>query len=262
MRQTDQCLGWRSFSLTRKRRGIFAAQNGLPAANGLKEPHPMQVTMFRFAAFCVGDSAARSKIIDQRKKERQRREQQRASGNTSGGGGPYAGLLKVLRENHWETNDIRQLDGYAGEFGLAPDGRGYHKKIQTYRCLKEKYVDQWRSEEYLSTAGGVNYLKPMQSLVPLGELSVRVDPEVGMRNESVARALKLWFFKPEALTVLDVCSYLLWEAARQGEWPRFWTLGIWDVRHSRLSDALIPPDEIEEQVHAAAAKFVAMESRS
>ena len=99
MYRADQRMGWRVFSLTYQRKGVFAL-GGLPSAEDLKESKAMQVTMLKFAEFCVGDSPERARIICRREYDRRRRE-----ANKSGGGGGYSGLLKVLREKHWETND-------------------------------------------------------------------------------------------------------------------------------------------------------------
>ena len=106
----------------------------------------MQVSMFRFAEFCVGHDADRAKIISKRKSEQRRQESKRQSGEPGGGGGEgyYAGLLSVLRKKHWGTNDIRQLD--EAEFdNLNPNGRGYLARLRIYQDRKDKYVAKWKS---------------------------------------------------------------------------------------------------------------------
>lgn len=209
----------------------------------------MQVTMFKFAEFCVGNSSDRNRIISRRESDRRRRERAR------GGGGYYSGLLKVLREKHWETDDIEQLD--EAVFDLDPSKRGRDQKLKTYQCLKGKYVDGWRDQD-------ARYFKPARAPVSFGELTVIVDPEVGMRTSTAHRAFKLQFCKDEMLSsdLLDVCYYLLWEGADYANWPRIWTPGIWDVRHSRLLDAQSPRDHMEERVHQCAAEFVALSDRA
>ena len=146
--------------------------------------------------------------------------------------------------------DIEQLDE-AG-FDLNPNKRGNRTRLQTYRCLKERYVDTWRSQ-------GANYFKIKRADVSFGKLSVTVDPEVGMRTLTADRALKLWFYEREVTTkIIGVCSYLLWEAAAYADWPRPWRPGTWDVYRSRLMDADPRPGHLEEWIHQCAAEFVAL----
>ena len=253
MRLADQRLGWRAFSLTYQRKGVFALDGSPYALSSQAEADAMpQVTMFKFAEFCVGDSSKRGQIISKREADRKRRENLRQRSEEPRGGGYYAGLLKVLREQHWETNDIEQLD--AAVFDLDLNKRGNSRKIETYQYLKERYVDTWRAQD-------ARYFKVTRAQVAFGGLRVTVDPEVGMRTSTADRAFKLRFSKQEVSTnLLDVCNYLLWEAASYAEWPRPWRPGIWGVYHSRLVDAQSPPDHIEEWVHQCAAEFVALSS--
>lgn len=211
------------------------------------------ITMFKFAEFCVGDSSERGKIIAKREAQRRRRECLRKKGEEPGGGSYYAGLLKVLREKHWETDDIEQLD--EAVFDIAPNTSGSCKKMKTYQYLKARYVDTWRDEDAM-------YFKIKPARIPFGGLNVTVDPEVGMRTETADRALKLWFSKQEVCNLLDVCNYLLWEAAEYAEWPRPWRPGIWDVYHSRLEDEQRRLDHIEELVHRRAKEFQTLLARA
>ena len=201
MRRADQRVGWRAFSLTYRRKGIFTPVDDLD----LKEPRTMRMTMFKFAEFCAGSDSDRDRIIGRRLSERRRREQQRDKGEASrgGGGGYYTGLVKVLREQHWKTNDIEQLDE-AG-FDLDTSKRGGEKKLKAYQCLKGKYVDTWRVQD-------ASYFDVNSAGLRVGELSIMVDPVVGMRTSTADRALQLRFPAVEMEpAVLNVCDYLLWE---------------------------------------------------
>ena len=97
-----------------------------------------------------------------------------------------------------------------------------------------------------------------RAAVSFGELVVTVDPEIGMRTATEDRAFKLWLPSKEVDSLLDVCSYLLWEAAERARWPRIWRPGIWDVCLSRLVDAHRPFDQMEEWLHQCASEFVAL----
>ena len=90
----------------------------------------MRVTMFKFAEFCAGSASDRDRIIDRRESDRRRRQRQRYKGEEprGGGGDYYTGLVKVLREQHWKTNDIEQLD--EAVFDLDTSKRGGDKRLK------------------------------------------------------------------------------------------------------------------------------------
>ena len=251
MRNTDREAGHRAFSLTYKRKGVFALENPPYAMDNRKGANVMpNITMTKFAEFCVGNANERARIIAKRAAAQQQITARRERGAPIGGGDYYAGLRKVFREKHWETNDIHQLDEAVFDIDLSK--RGNPKRLQTYQNLKRKYVDTWQDDNATS------YFKVAPADVSFGALNVIVNPEVGMRTHEVERAFKLWFgvcdLQPN---ILDVCYYLLWEAADYANWPRPWGPGIWDVRRSRLFEAVSPRTDMEEWVHQCADEFVA-----
>ena len=252
MRHTDREAGHRAFSLTYKRKGIFALENPPYAMDNRKGAHVMpNIAMTKFAEFCVGNANKRARIIAKRTAAQQQHNARRERGEPTGGGDYYAGLRKVFREKHWETNDIHQLDEAVFDIDLSK--RGNSKRLQTYQDLKRKYVDKWQDENATS------YFKVAHADVSFGALNVTVNPEVGMRAREVERAFKLWFGVDDLqeLNILDVCYYLLWEAAGYASWPRPWTPGIWDVRRSKLYEAVSPRTGMEEWVRQCADEFVA-----
>ncbi len=82
--------------------------------------------------------------------------------------------------------------------------RSISSSVSRGRVWQGRYVDTWRAQDarYFNVNG-----KPAH--IPFGELSVTVDPEVGMRTSAADRAFKLWFSKQEVSNLLDVCNYLL-----------------------------------------------------
>ena len=156
----------------------------------------------------------------------------------------------MLREQHWKTNDIEQLD--EAVFDLDTSKHGGDKRLKTFQSLKGKYVDTWRVQD-------ASYFDVNSAGLSFGGLSVMVDWVVGMRTSTADRALKLKFPEDEmGPALLEVCDYLLWEEALYADWPRTWRPGIWDVSHSRLVDAQRPLDHMEERVYQCAAEFVAL----
>ena len=215
-------------------------------------PTDLNVTMFKFAEFCVGSSSERDKIINERESKRENDRRKREETGDSGGGGYYAGFLKTLRVNHWETNDIEKLEAAVIDLDLCK--KGNKAKLEVYRQLKDLYVETWRAQD------GASYFEVPRAKVPFTGLKVTVDPEVGMRAGRTERALKLRFSKDKELStdLIEVCDYLLFEAARGGDWPRPWRPGIWDVYRSRLVDSQSPLDHMDEWVDQCAAEFVSL----
>ena len=241
-RRADREVGRRAFSLTYQRKGVFAPGADLPLSERKESTGILLVTLFKFAEFCVGGDDARADIIRKRHEAAQRPP-------SAGGGDYYSGLRKVLREKHWETNDIQQL--HEAIFDLDPTRRGNRKKLETYEYLKGKYVDTWRTQNAECRRG-------YRARVPFGELSVTVDPEVMMRTSTEDIAFKLRFVEAELTAdFIGVCSYLLWEVADYAGRPRTELPGIWDVYHSRLEKAPRQLYPMEEWVHQCAADFVA-----
>ena len=256
MRRTDREAGHRGFSLTYNRKGVFAPGNPPYAIEKNMEPKEIQhITMIKFAKFCAGSPNERANIITERAARKQQAHDRRTRCEPAPGGDYYGGLLKAFRKNHWETNNIHQLD--EAVFDIDCSKKGNATKLRTYQALKDNYVDTWKAENASS------YFNVPRADVSFGELSIRVDAEVGMETREAERAFKLWLHVDDVHpddahpNILDVCSYLLWEAADYAEWPRPWRPGIWDVRRSKLWEAASPRTGIREWVHECADDFIA-----
>ena len=247
----DRQSGLRAFCLTYKQKGVFAleADELHQTLDGQDNVTMRPVPMMKFAEFCAMDSTCREQIMAKRANDARRRRERRKPGDQSGGGNGYYGpLCKHLGVNHWDTYDIEQLAVSIPNVDLSK--RGGEKRLTTYQTLQHSYVATWRAQQ-----GSYFSVPPVN--VSFGELSVRVDPEVGMRTPTAGWVLKLWFDDTDLTeSVLDVCYYLLSEAAIEAGWERLWRLGIWDVRSAQVREAMPPPRGMQEWVDNAADEYL------
>ena len=241
MHLDDRRVGRRAFSLTYNLKGVFAPRlrdvkyvpdYGL-GADAMKE-----VSVSTFARFCVSSPAQREGTV-------------RAFAGLPGasrGFNPYVGLLALFRRTHWETGEIDNL--VDAQPNLNPRAKKYESRQASFEKLKQAYIDLWRRRD-------ASFFKVEPIGVSVGDLTVRVDPEVGMRTVDGERALKLWFNDKEMTPRLShVYHYLFGEASKDQGWPVERHLGIWDV--PRLALPLPPslPDNMEDIVVSAASDFM------
>ena len=237
MRQADHDQGWQAFSLTYRQTGVFARPPVALCDQG--EETMLHVSIKRFARFCAASHADRVSMMV-----------------TTGGYDYYASLQKHIREQHWERDGIDHLA--TSTQALDDIAHLSASKRATYRELIQHYVAKWRLEE-------VEYFHVPVARIPFGELSVRVDPKVGMRYTEDPRAfprvLYLWFaVDPPTECVRKVFYYLLGEALRDGKWTPDWRLGIWDVRRRDILDREPPPAGMADWVHDAADEYLRLKT--
>ena len=241
MHLDDRRVGSRAFSLTYNLKGVFAPRlrdvkyvpdYGL-GADAMKE-----VSVSTFARFCVSSPATRERTV---------LAFAGLSGD-SGGFSPYGPFLALLKRAHWKTGEIDSL--VDAQPNLNPMAKQYESRKTRFEELKQAYIELWRSRD-------ASFFKVEPIGVSVGELIVRVDPEVGMRTVDGERALKLWLNAKEMPQRLShVYHYLFGEASTDTDWPVERHLGIWDV--PRLALPLPPrlPDTIEDIVVSAASDFM------
>ena len=230
-----------AFSLTYNLKGVFAPRlrdvkyvpdYGL-GADAMKE-----VSVSTFTRFCVSSPATRERTV------------LAFAGllKDSSGFNPNGALVGLFRRTHWETGEIDIL--VDAQPNLNPMAKQYESRKTRFEELKQAYIELWRSRD-------ASFFKVEPIGVSVGELIVRVDPEVGMRTVDGERALKLWLNAKEMPQRLShVYHYLFGEASKDTDWPVERHLGIWDV--PRLALPLPPrlPDTIEDIVVSAASDFM------
>ena len=92
--------------------------------------------------------------------------------------------------------------------------------------------------------------------VPLGDLTIKVKPDVGMETADGARVLKLWWGpEPMESDLAEVYRYFLIEASKRFLWAD-WEPSIWDVRRRAIPIVRDLPSDIGRTVADAAADFL------
>ena len=154
----------------------------------------------------------------------------------------------MLRRTHWKTGEI---DSLVNEHpNLTPGKKGYESRKALLEKVKQAYIALWRSR-------GASFFKVGPVGVSVGDLTVRVDPEVGMRTVEGDRALKLWLNADEMPQALShVYHYLFGEASKHPAWPVERHLGIWDVQRAALPLPPPLPDNMEDIVVSGASDFM------
>ena len=171
-----------------------------------------------------------------------------------GGFAPYyAALRGELRHRHWEKGNIERLTGV--EFNLKQESKLFPSKNADLHRVLQHYVDFWTIQK-----GEVFEVPKLHARIStdIGVLSVKVDPEVGMRNAAGEQALKLWFNNPKMEGRFSEIFHYLVEKATAAEptWPRGWHLNVLDVRREVVLLHPPMPDGIEAEVIQAAKEWM------
>ena len=236
LHHTDRMVGKQAFSLTNQLRGVLAPhqEDRLYAP-----PDPLvlnkamnQVSIATFSNFCTASANERARMVN-------------ALHSPGKGFAPYYGPLRaVLRRLHWEGGNIDCLTGV--EFNISSsDERNKRWKVSLHEVLRN-YIAYWQTQR-----GEVFKVPPLSVSIntPAGDLSVKVDPEVGMKSQAGEQGLKLWF-GPEPMTgpYSVIFHYLLGQARNDPNWPAQWHLNVLDVRRQVILLHPPMPDDIEDGV--------------
>ena len=237
----DRLFGWSAFSLTYTLRGIFAPSrrdmlyipddglNSRDLNGGAEAMKPVSMTIF--AQFYVAGAKGREGIVERLGK----------------GGRDYYGPLTTLLRQYFKSGDIEALRH--ARPNLNPKVKDYLSWMKDLERAKQHCIKLWTSRQ-------ATYFKPHQTGVSLGELTVRVNPEIGMITADGDRILKLWY-PPERIdpTYAAVFYYLLNEANRRMLWG-YGESRIWDVHRQAIPIPPALPDDMAQTVMAAAEDFM------
>ena len=176
LRDYDRLFGWAAFSLTYARRGIFAPSpgdmlyipdDGLSSHDLDGTAAMMCISMTTFAQFYVASPKGREGIVGR-----------------LGKGRNYYGPLTALLRRHFESGDIEALRH--ARPNLNPKDPDYTSRMKDLESAKQDCIELWTSRQ-------ASYFKVRPAGVSLGELTVRVNPEIGMITADGDRVLKLWY---------------------------------------------------------------------
>lgn len=242
LRNADRQSGWGALSLTYILKGTFALSPGdelyVPPesgtnSNGNNEMKPT-ITVLRFSRFCVAGQNERRRIVEDLVEERHYPN-------------PHAALRGMIQRTHWSTGSLDAL--IKAKPNIKKDDCDYARKMADAEDGKRDYIAEWLNRE-------AEFFKVGRIDWPIGDLVIRVNPEVGMKTCDGAQALKVRF---GATRLPDdermIFHYLSLKAIECPKWPG-WPIGIWEVRRRSIPLAPRLPDSIEGDVLSATSEFM------
>ena len=243
MHDVDRRLGWAAFSLTYNLKGVFAVSSEdvyVPSVlgytpNGSPDGGEAMATVsvLTFSEFCIAARKQRENIVENFANPKY--------------GPPNAAERGMFQRTHWKTGDINTLVNAEPNVDKSSDH--YDRVVANAAALKKHYLAFWRSR-------GASFFQVPRVEVPVGNLVVRVNPEVGMLTADGAQALKVWLGVNKMRTRRsEVCHYLFGEATKRPLWPG-WPIGLWDVRREAIPMPPTLPDDMALTVAEAAAEFI------
>ena len=158
-------------------------------------------------------------------------------------------MQKSARLQTFGAKPCGDIDGLrSARVNLKPTNNNA-KRIADCESAKLALIELW-------TSRSAEYFEVPPVGVSVGELTVKVAPEVGMRTADGERALRLWYgpnqMEPRRARVYH---YLLTEASTNLLWSRL-EARVWDVRRKAIPVPPILPDAMAYTVEDAAVDFI------
>ena len=218
--------------------GLNIAQDGihhLEKEGGAVSDH--RVSVFDFAEFCQARTGQQEAIV---------RKIRKRSVDPKTGFNYYGPLLNLFRRTHWDNNNLSILERALPNLLRT---QKHPSTAENYRRMAEAYIDYWknRATEFFPVV-----LRSPD--VVFGDLTIRVNPEVGMVNQDGDRQiLKMWLKRASPTReVRQIAGYLLSKLNPNPEWHP----GIWDVKHRNVPLLVFSPDNYEGTLVAQAQAFL------
>ncbi len=243
LHSADRRLGQSAFSLTYIPKGTFRFSDGdelyvptvLDCTDTSRSNVVEPVTFLTFSSFVVAGSKRRKEIADWSKSPQY-------------GADRYKAVKSMVQRTHWKTGDLNSL--IEAKPNVKRTNKHYEEIIARAKEVKRAYVDFW-------TRRRASLFMVPQLDITVGNLPIRMNPDVGMRTPDGDQALKVRFGKDKLSRRRNaVCYFLYGELEKDSSWPG-WGMSVWDV----LNEAIyLPPtrqmlDDIEGDVRAAIMDF-------
>lgn len=163
------------------------------------------------------------------------------------GGGFYSPLRQFLSATHWNTGSIESLEDVRGRFLVGQRAN----KVPHFTNIIINYLELWKRR-------GAEFFVVDRYDYDFDGLTIRVNPEVGMRNDEGERVLKLWFDAPRLpRQIRQISEYLMAQAQLVSpDWDSGWQCGMWDIRRKNTPIPLPVPQSMDAIVGAQVAAFL------
>ena len=144
----------------------------------------------------------------------------------------YRPLRDAIRKYHWRTGD---LAAFAEILPFLPQNPKYAYRRQQIQTVGEAYSQFWRTQDF-------QHINVTTVDVPLADISIRVNPELGVRSTAGDDyVVKMWFSAPQiSRQFREVMSFLMGKAQMSGAWPGS-HIRIWDIRRHHFLPTINPP---------------------
>ena len=158
----------------------------------------------------------------------------------------YGPLRQVIRQTHWTTGDIGTFEN-----ALPPLLDVQTRKKDHYRDLGRSYIDFWMNKD-------ATYFSVLPVDVAIGDLTINVNPEIGMRSNGDDQVLKLWFnaVRPSRQTRQVIGHLMNLAKAQSNGWQPRWHTGLWDIRRRNVPLPVGQARDFELGLDGQAAAFM------
>ena len=158
----------------------------------------------------------------------------------------YGPLRQVIRQTHWATRNIATF-----EDALPPLLDVQTRKRDHYRDIGQSYIAFWINKD-------ATYFPVTPVDVAIGDLTINVNPEGGMRSDGDDQVLKLWFnvVRPSRQTRQVIVHLMNLAKAQSNEWQPRWHPGILDIRRRNVPLPVGQARDFELGLSGQAAAFM------
>lgn len=162
------------------------------------------------------------------------------------GYGPEKDFYKRIRE---AIIDMHRLDRPITHISSILPTLTDQKKVGSYPRLVEGYK-KWSGRK------GAEWFEPSSALWTCSGLNVRVNPEMGLTIKGKPHLIKLYFkADPLAKNRVDIITHLMAVVCKD-QAPNGCTMGVLDIRRSKLITPTVPIDGLDTMLRAEAAYWV------
>ena len=226
-----EALGVRSSRRIVTRRAY--GYGGYPSYNGgtpRSKPMPT-IPMHTFAKFCAARKSAQLKKIVHDCWEQDRNPQYIFWRDY------YGPLRRAIEKYHLQTGDLAAFDSVIPRL---PEHYKLADRKAAIQMVGRAYSDYCRKQDF-------EPFRVQRAEVELADVSVRVNPELGIRTDVADEyVVKMWFNAPEiSRQVREIFSFLMHRAQDLGTWSPAFLLAVWDVRRHRLLPSINPDPDLE-----------------
>ena len=168
----------------------------------------------------------------------------------------YGEFTNTLRSVHWRGGELDQLQRAVLDLAKAirarktkhKTTRNQEAKAAHYEELVDAYLEGW-------TGFGAESFPIAESVIQIGNLEIRVNPDIGMRYAGNEYAVKLWVNSPKPTRQYRETIQHLMTVGRGRTWKPEWQAAMWDVRRKTMLPKVTVRRDFDLALEGQAAAF-------